>query len=117
MSISKNMVRTAVKALEDKKGENISIIDISSISVMADYFVIASADNIRQVDALADAVEDAMEAEGFERRRREGISASGWLLLDFNDIIIHIFDKEQRFFYDLERIWSDGKKLLDISEL
>lgn len=117
MSISKEMVKTAVAMLEEKKGQDISILDISGISVIADYFVIVSADNYRQVDALSDAVEDGMAAKGYTLRRKEGISGSGWLLLDFNDIIIHIFDKEQRFFYDLERIWSDSKKIVDVNAL
>ncbi len=117
MNSSAKMVKTAVLALEEKKGSDISVIDISNVSVMADYFVIVSAENTRQVDALADSVEDAMAKDGYDMRRKEGVSGSGWLLLDFNDIIVHVFDKEQRFFYDLERIWSDGKKIVDVSEL
>ncbi len=117
MSVSKDMVRTAAAVLTEKKGEDLSVIDISEISVLADYFVIVSADNLRQVAAISDAVEDAMAAKGFAIRRKEGGAGSGWLLLDYNDIIIHIFDKEQRFFYDLERIWSDGKKILNLDTL
>ena len=111
------MVKAAYGALSEKKGRDISIIDISDVSVIADYFVIVTADNLRQVEALADAVEDSMAAGGYPLLRKEGVQNSGWVLLDYNDIIVHIFDKEQRLFYDLERIWSDGRKLVDIAAL
>ncbi len=107
---SKAMAKAAAAALEEKKGKDISVIDISGVSVIADYFIIVTADNMRQVDALSDAVQDRMAKEGYELRRAEGVQGSSWVLLDYNDIIVHIFDKEQRLFYDLERIWSDGKK-------
>ena len=114
---SKAMVKTCVNALEAKQGRDISVIDISGVSVIADYFVIVTADNMRQVDALSDAGQDKMAEAGFELRRAEGVQNSGWILLDYNDIIVHIFDKEQRLFYDLERIWSDGKKVVDVNKL
>ena len=117
MSNSKDMVKLVYAALEEKQGKDISIMDIGGVSVIADYFVIATADNIRQVDALCDEVEDKMAQHGYELRRREGVTNSGWILLDYNDIIVHIFDKEQRLFYDLERIWSDGKKIVSVDEL
>ncbi len=114
---SKEMVKAAYYALSEKKGYDITVIDISEVSVIADYFVIATADNIRQVDALSDAVEDKMAELNYDMRRKEGVPNSGWILLDYNDIIVHVFDKEQRLFYDLERIWSDGKKIVDIDEI
>lgn len=114
---SKKMVKTTFEALDEHKGKDISILDIGNVSVIADYFVIATADNVRQVEALSDAVEDKMFKAGFELRKKEGVAESGWILMDYNDIIIHIFDIEQRLFYDLERIWSDGKKIVDIAEL
>ena len=114
---SREMVKAAYDAISDKKGYDITVIDISEVSVIADYFVIATADNLRQVDALSDAVEDKMAELKIDLRRKEGVSNSGWILLDYNDIIVHVFDKEQRLFYDLERIWSDGKKIVDINEL
>ena len=117
MSNSKDMVKVVYAALEEKQGKDISIMDIGGVSVIADYFVIATADNIRQVDALCDEVEDKMAQHGYELRRREGVTNSCWILLDYNDIIVHIFDKEQRLFYDLERIWSDGKKIVSVEEL
>ena len=112
-----NMVRTAVKALEDKKASDISVIDISELSVVADCFIIASGDNIRQTKALYDNVEEAMGKAGFIMRQAEGQTAANWILMDYNDVIIHIFDKENRLFYDIERIWKDGRKILDIDSL
>ncbi len=114
---SRRMAKAVAEVLEDRKGRDLSIIDISGISVIADYFLIVTAENTRQVDALSEAVQDRMAELHYKIRRAEGMPQSGWILLDYNDIIVHIFDKEQRLFYDLERIWSDGKRVLDLSEL
>jgi len=99
-------------AIEDKKGSRISVLDISGISVMADYFVIADAENNNQLQAIADNVEEQMMKNG-NHCRIEGKSESGWVLLDFGDIIVHIF-------YDLERLWRDAisvsKEQLGIKE-
>ncbi len=111
MDQAKEMARIAYNALAEKKAEDINIIDISGISVMADYFIIASGNNVNQVKAMIDNVEEALERAGFEKRQMEGYQTGNWILLDFNDVIIHVFDKENRLFYDLERIWSDGKSL------
>lgn len=97
------------KALEDKKAEDIQIIDISEISVMSDYFVIANGTNINQVHAMSDAVCEEMAKEKLIIHSTEGYQSGNWILLDFGDIIVHLFDKESRYFYDLERIWKDGK--------
>lgn len=110
------MARIAYNALDEKKGEDIKIIDISGISVMADYFIIANGDNIPQVQALVDNVEEKMHEAGFAMKRKEGNRSSTWVLLDFGDIVVHIFDNEDRLFYDLERIWSDGRTI-DVSAL
>lgn len=114
---TKELVKLAVKALEDKKACDISVIDISGLSVVADYFIIASGDNIRQTSALCDNVQEVLGRAGYEMRQSEGKSAANWILMDYNDVIIHIFDKENRLFYDIERIWKDGKKILDVSAL
>lgn len=113
----KEMVKLAVKALEDKKASNISVIDISGLSIVADYFIIASGDNVRQTSALYDNVEEVLGRAGYQMRQSEGKSSANWILMDYNDVIIHIFDKENRLFYDIERIWKDGRKVLDVSEL
>lgn len=112
----KEMAVLAVNALEDKKAEDICIIDISEISVLADYFIIAGGNNISQIQALSDAVDEKLGKAGFPLKQIEGYNNANWILLDFGDIIVHIFDRENRLFYDLERIWSDGRKV-DLDEL
>lgn len=110
MSISsKEMAKIAYHALSDKKAENIQIIDISGISVLADYFVIADGSNQNQIEAMRDAVEEALYKAGIPVRQVEGNRSSSWLLMDYGEIIVHVFSKEDRLFYDLERIWGDGK--------
>ncbi len=116
MNQSKEMARIAWNALNDKKGEDIKIIDITGISVLADYFIIANGTNESQVNALVDNVEEELHKAGYPLKQREGRASGSWVLLDFGDIIVHVFDKENRLFYDLERIWKDGK-ITDISDL
>lgn len=113
---SKDMVKLAVSALEEKKGEDIKVIDITEVSVLADYFIIASGTNKNQVQALVDNVEETLGRAGYEAKQIEGYQTANWILMDFKDIIVHVFDSENRLFYDLERIWRDGK-LIDPSEL
>ena len=116
IEISKNMTKMAVEALEDRKGEDVHVIDISEISTLADYFIIASGTNINQVQALADNVQEVLGKADFDTKNVEGYESGKWILLDFGDIIVHVFDSENRLFYDLERIWRDGK-LIDSSTL
>ena len=99
--VSREMAKIACHALSDKKAEDVQVIDISEISVIADYFVIASAANTNQLQAMMDAAEEELQ--------KEGNNNSSWILIDYKDIIIHLFSKEDRLFYDLERIWQDGK--------
>ena len=106
---SREMARIAVHALEEKKGEEIRIIDISNVSVIADYFIIANGSNVNQVKALADSVQEELYKAGIETKQVEGYNTASWILMDFNDIIVHVFNKDNRLFYDLERIWRDGK--------
>ncbi|WP_461811183.1 ribosome silencing factor [Faecalimonas sp.] len=117
MEHSKNMVHIAYTALEEKKGEDIKVIDISEISTLADYFVIANGTNESQVHALVENVEEKLEKSGYVLQQREGYGLGNWVLLDFGDIIIHVFDKDNRLFYDLERIWRDGKIIENIDNL
>ncbi len=109
MEQSKVMTKLAWKALDEKKGEDIRIIDISNVSTLADYFLIANGTNSNQVQALVDSVEDELAKEGFSVRQKEGHGLGNWVLLDFGELVVHVFDKENRHFYDLERIWRDGK--------
>ncbi len=113
----REVVKLAYQALDEKKASDITIIDISSLSVVADYFIIASADNIRQTGALADNVEEVLGRAGIMPKQIEGRSSGNWILLDYYDVIIHVFDKENRLFYDIERIWKDGRRIVDINEL
>ena len=115
MNESKKMALLAVEALEDKKAEDITIIDISEVSVLADYFIIADGSNRNQVQAMADSAEEALGRAGYDAKQIEGYQSANWILMDYKDIIVHVFSKEDRAFYDLERIWRDGK-ILDVQE-
>lgn len=112
----KEAVRITVDALADKKAENIQIIDISEISAIADYFIIANGSNRSQIQALADNVEEKLAAAEIFPKHIEGYNNANWILLDYRDILVHVFDKESRGFYDLERLWRDGK-LVEAAEL
>lgn len=111
MEESKKMALLALDALEDKKAEDIAILDISEISVLADYFIIANGTNRNQVQARADSVEEALGKAGYEPKQIEGYQTANWILMDYKDIIVHVFGREDRGFYDLERIWRDGKQI------
>lgn len=107
----KEQVNIIIKALEDKKATDISVLDISKLSVMADYFIIGSGANKNQIRAMIEEIREKLGRAGIEASHIEGTEASGWILLDYRDIIIHIFDAESRAFYDLERIWSDAESI------
>ena len=107
----REMAGLAIEALEDKKAEDIRVIDIREVSVIADYFIIANGTNKSQIQTLSDAVEEKLGRAGYLMKQKEGFRNANWVLLDFGDIIVHIFDKENRLFYDLERIWRDGKNV------
>lgn len=111
MNQSKEMTKLAVDALEDKKAEDIRIIDISEVTVMADYFIIASGTSSNQLQAMVDNVEEKLGRAGHHVKQVEGYNSANWILMDYGDIIVHVFDKENRLLYDLERIWRDGKSI------
>ena len=113
MNQSAEMVKIAAKALEDKKAEDIRVIDIREISTIADFFVIANGTNANQLAAMRDA---ELYKAGYHTKQVEGNQNSTWILMDYNDIIVHIFSKEDRLFYDLERMWTDGKQI-DVNQL
>ena len=108
---SMEMAWLAIEALEDKKAEDIRVIDISEVSVIADYFLIAGGSNRSQIQALCDNVEEILGRAGYLCRQKEGYDTANWILMDFGDLIVHIFDKENRLLYDLERIWRDGRQV------
>lgn len=111
MNRAKEMAALAYKALDEKKAIDLKIIDIHEVSVMADYFIITSGSNPNQVRALMDNVDETMGRAGYSAKHVEGTRSSSWVLMDYGDLIIHIFDEENRLFYDLERIWRDGKAI------
>lgn len=110
------LTKIAVNAMDDKKCEDIKIIDIKGISSIGDYFIIGNGDNVNQVHAIADNVEQMLAKEKYYPKAIEGYQNANWILMDYGDIIIHIFDKDNRLFYNLERIWKDGKEV-DINNL
>ena len=111
MNQAKEMARLAVEALEDKKAVDVRILDIGQISTLADYFIIASGNNRNQVQAMADNVDEVLAKAGYQAKQTEGYRNANWILLDYGDVVIHLFDEEIRLFYDLERIWRDGEEI------
>ena len=108
---SKELAKLACDALDDKKALEIKVINIENVSTLADYFIIASGTNRNQVQAMADNVDETLGRAGYEPKQIEGYQNANWILMDYRDIVIHIFDEENRLFYDLERIWRDGKQI------
>ncbi len=96
------------KILSSKKGEDILVIDVREKTVLCDYFVIASGRNTSQVRALCDTLEEKLSAQGIEPRRTEGVREGRWGVLDYGDVIVHVFNDESRLFYHLERLWDEG---------
>ena len=104
------------KAISSKKGLNIKLIEIGDISSLADYMVIATGTSSTHVKAIADEVEYQLDEAGIPVSHIEGYRSNSWILLDYVDVIVHIFSDEAREFYDLERLWQDGKEI-DISDI
>ena len=100
--------RAAARALDEKFGQDVVVLDITKISVLADYFVITSGNNPSQIQAMTEACEEAAAAAGLTLKHSEGRNDSSWCLLDFGTVIVHIFLKEAREFYNLERVWADA---------
>ena len=108
----KELAIIAAKALDDKKGKEIAVIEITDQTTLADYFVIATGNSNTQINALSGAVEKAMHEQGGEPLlHREGHRDGTWVLLDYGSVVVHIFSAEAREFYSLERLWSDGKRM------
>lgn len=110
------MVKLIYKAMEDKKAEDIKILDIGDVSTIADYFLICSGTNSSQLEAIIDNITETLGRAGYDSKRTEGGRNSGWVLIDYGDVVVHIFSKEDRLFYDLERIWRDGRSI-DINDI
>jgi len=97
------------KAVDAKFGQNIVLMDLEGVTSLADYFLIVTGNSAPQLDALSDTVEETLAEYGIKIRHREGIRSGNWTLLDFGDIVVHLFDKESRTYYNLERTWGDAK--------
>lgn len=117
MRTAKEVAAIAAKALDSKKGIDLRLIEISDISTLADYFLICTASSNTHVRTLCDAVEEAMDEAGEPMVGREGHCGGTWVVLDFGCVVVHVFTEETRAFYDLERLWQDGKQVSMISLL
>lgn len=105
------MTNKICKALSSKKAENICVIDISDQSVLADYFIICDGSSTIQTKTLCDHVEEELEKDGVVATRKEGVSDGRWIVLDYTDVIVHIFYKEEREFYNIEKLWTNGTNM------
>lgn len=108
----KDIAVLAAEAADDKKAENIDILKVEGLTVIADYFVICSANSDKQVKAVARAIEEKLSEHGIEPRRTAGMNDARWVLIDYADVIVHVFHKREREYYDLERLWADAEKIL-----
>jgi len=109
---SDQLAKAAVDAASDKKASDIILLDIRDVTTIADYFVICSGNNSRQIQAIADAVAEELGKQGANLLHREGVAETGWVLLDFGDVIVHIFGAKEREYYRLERLWNEAKAVV-----
>ena len=103
-------LRIIKDSCKEKKGIDIKVLDIKGLSSIADYFVIVSGNSVRQVSALADEIEEKMDEKGINLENIDGKTTSRWILLDYGDIIVHVFHKDEREYYDIERLWSKDEE-------
>ena len=108
------LARRIVELAEDKKAADIVLLDLSGLTTLADYFVIASGGSERQLDAIADGIVEALREEKLRPIGREGLSASHWILLDYGSVVVHVFTPPERDFYQLERHWAEAKTILRV---
>ncbi|MFC4388433.1 ribosome silencing factor [Gracilibacillus marinus] len=108
---SRQMVDIVTKACDDKRAENIVILDMKEVSLMADYFLICDASNERQVQAIAREVKDVAEEQGISVKRMEGFDKARWVLVDIGDVVCHVFHRDERMYYNLEKLWGDAPQL------
>lgn len=106
-----NKIKKAVFAIDDKLGKDIKVLDIHTVSSIADYFIIASGSNKNHVHSIVDNIEELLREDGYHPKQVEGYHSANWILLDYGDMIIHIFDEENRSFYGIDKMWKDGIEL------
>ena len=104
------------QAMDSKKGKDIRVLETDGVTTLADYFVLCSGSSAPQLKALADAGEKAMKDHGILPHPVEGHRGGTWILQDYGDVVVHVFDKEARAFYDLDRLWADAKTV-DLSDV
>ncbi|KMY30429.1 MULTISPECIES: ribosome silencing factor [Lysinibacillus] len=109
--MTSTLLQSAYKAIDDKHGEDIVVLNMQGISLLADYFIIAHGNSDRQVQAIARELQEIAEKEGYEIRRVEGFDAARWVLVDLGDVVAHVFHKDERAYYNLERLWGDAPQL------
>lgn len=112
----KEMALLLAQAMDSKKGKDIHVLETDGVTTLADYFVLCSGSSAPQLKALADAGEKAMKDHGILPHHVEGHRGGTWILQDYGDVVVHVFDKEARAFYDLDRLWADAKTV-DLSDV
>lgn len=116
MKCENELVNEIVKVLDNKKAMDIQVLKINELTTIADYFVIATGGSNTQVQALSDNIEEELLKKGIKHTGIEGYNSANWILLGYDDVIVHIFQREPREFYKLEHLWQDAEKI-DISEI
>lgn len=114
--MTESLLQICYKAIDDKHAEDIVVLNMKNISLLADYFIICHGNSDRQIQAIAREVQDKAHEHGFDVKRVEGFDAARWILIDLGDVVVHIFHKDERSFYNLERLWGDAPQL-NVSEL
>ncbi len=111
---SNDLLRLVVEAADDKRAEAVTALDVRGISLLADYFVIMEAGSARQVKAIAEGIQEKVQKAGYDVSDVEGKDSAKWVLLDLGDVVVHVFQKETRHFYNLEKLWADAPQV-DVS--
>lgn len=109
--MNETLLQVTYKAIDDKRGEDIVVLNMQGISLLADYFVIAEGSSERQVQAIAREIKEKAEEAGYTVRKIEGFDSARWILVDLGDVVAHIFHKDERSYYNLERLWGDAPQL------